>query len=138
MKKDSPELRHWHLPRIYSDVQANEFRREIMKMPNPKILRLTLCRKWFDMFADGTKDEEYREIKPFWISRLIVKNSSQFKQFDYVEFTNGYGKHRPRLMFECEGIRIGPGHEEIGGNPHCNQFVITVGAEVTRVNFDKL
>ncbi len=36
-----------------------------------KILHLTLKKKWFDMIAYGEKPEEYREIKPYWITRLI-------------------------------------------------------------------
>ena len=31
-----------------------------------KILRLTVCKKWFDMIVAGTKKEEYREIKAYW------------------------------------------------------------------------
>lgn len=37
----------------------------------PKILHLTLKKKWFDMIASGEKKEEYREIKPHWASRLL-------------------------------------------------------------------
>jgi hypothetical protein len=36
-----------------------------------KPLHLTLKKKWFDMTASCEKPEEYREIKPYWISRLI-------------------------------------------------------------------
>lgn len=35
-----------------------------------KVLHLTLKKKWFDMIASGEKKEEYREIKPFWITRF--------------------------------------------------------------------
>lgn len=36
-----------------------------------KTLHLTLKKKWFDMIASGEKKEEYREIKPYWITRLV-------------------------------------------------------------------
>lgn len=36
-----------------------------------KVLHLTLKKQWFDMIASGEKLEEYREIKPYWVSRLI-------------------------------------------------------------------
>lgn len=36
-----------------------------------KVLHLTLKKKWFDMILSGEKKEEYREIKPYWIKRLI-------------------------------------------------------------------
>lgn len=35
-----------------------------------KILKLTLKKEWFDMILSGEKDEEYREIKPYWVTRL--------------------------------------------------------------------
>lgn len=36
-----------------------------------KTLDLVLKRKWYDMIASGEKTEEYREIKPYWVKRLI-------------------------------------------------------------------
>ena len=36
-----------------------------------KKLTLTISKQWFDMIADGRKNEEYREIKPYWASRLV-------------------------------------------------------------------
>lgn len=35
------------------------------------VLHLTLTKKWFDMIESGEKKEEYREIKPYWIKRLL-------------------------------------------------------------------
>lgn len=45
-----------------------------------KILHLTLKKEWFDMVASGEKPEEYREIKPYWQSRL------EGKHYDAVQF----------------------------------------------------
>jgi len=36
-----------------------------------KTLHLTLKKKWFDMIESGEKLEEYREIKPYWVQRLM-------------------------------------------------------------------
>lgn len=36
-----------------------------------KILDLVLKGKWYDMISDGIKREEYREIKPYWIKRIM-------------------------------------------------------------------
>ena len=36
-----------------------------------KILRLNLSRKWFNMIKSGEKKEEYRELKEFWLIRLL-------------------------------------------------------------------
>ena len=38
-----------------------------------KILTLTISKQWFDMIADGKKDEEYREIKPKRKQRKMYK-----------------------------------------------------------------
>lgn len=40
-----------------------------------KSLRLPLKREWFEMTASGVKREEYREITPYWFSRLF-KNAN--------------------------------------------------------------
>lgn len=35
------------------------------------MLTLPIKRKWFDMIVSGEKKEEYREIKPYWTSRIL-------------------------------------------------------------------
>lgn len=61
-----------------------------------KILHLTLKKKWFDLIASGQKTIEYREMKLYWIRRLIGK------KFDCIEFRNGYGKDAPKLTIELK------------------------------------
>lgn len=36
-----------------------------------KVLTLAVSKEWFDMIVSGEKNEEYREIKPYWASRLV-------------------------------------------------------------------
>lgn len=36
-----------------------------------KILDLVLKHQWYDLIEDGVKTEEYRELKPYWIKRLM-------------------------------------------------------------------
>ena len=36
-----------------------------------KILDLVLKHQWYDLIEDGIKTEEYRELKPYWIKRLM-------------------------------------------------------------------
>lgn len=74
-----------------------------------KILTLTISKQWFDMIADGRKNEEYRDIKPYWASRLVnqqaeggevlfdeyggyccVTGKPEYKPFTHVLFINGY------------------------------------------------
>ena len=37
-----------------------------------KVLTLTVSKQWFDMIADGRKNEEYRTIKGYWVKRLFL------------------------------------------------------------------
>ena len=37
-------------------------------------LHLNLIRHWFDMVYAGIKEEEYREITPYWCSRFLLHN----------------------------------------------------------------
>jgi hypothetical protein len=37
-----------------------------------KTLNLTLQRKWFDLILSGEKIEEYREIKSYWVTRILM------------------------------------------------------------------
>lgn len=46
-----------------------------------KVLTLTVSKQWFDMIAAGEKKEEYREIKGFWMSRLLLIKDEESKEF---------------------------------------------------------
>lgn len=64
-------------------------------------LFLIVHRRWFFEYADGRKTIEYREITPFWTSRLVGK------AFKRVTFQAGYNaKHR--ITFELLQIDKGP------------------------------
>jgi len=41
------------------------------------ILHLTLKKKWFDMILSGEKKEEYRELKPYWLTRLYFNDNTE-------------------------------------------------------------
>jgi len=86
-----------------------------------KVLPLILKRKWFDMIVSGEKKEEYREIKPYWITRLTCGTgfisegpASQhnglvpvFIHFDMVSARNGYARNCPLVIWKHKSIRIG-------------------------------
>lgn len=86
------------------------------------------------MIADGRKNEEYREIKPYWVARLFQNNSNivdvqslasslagrtdllkgyidarriVLKPYTHALFINGYRKDSPRIEKEIESITIG-------------------------------
>ena len=99
-----------------------------------KVLTLTVSKEWFEMIQAGEKNEEYREIKPYWVARLLQNNSNivdvqylasglagrtdllkgyidahriVLKPYTHVLFINGYGNDKPRVEKEIESISIG-------------------------------
>lgn len=114
------------------DILATDWE-EVGRMKK-KILTLTIDKQWFDMVVSGEKNEEYREIKPYWVARLFHNNSNiidvrnlasalagrtdllkkyidaqriVLKQYTHVLFINGYRKDSPRIEKEIESITIG-------------------------------
>lgn len=58
-------------------------------------LQLSLIRKWLDMTATGIKTEDYREITPYWCSRLLLFNGKEMPQ-SWWEFGYFLGGHLKR------------------------------------------
>lgn len=133
-----------------------------------KVLKLTLKKVHFDQINAEIKLAEYREIKPYWLQRLVdtsnypAEDKDDYKtlvaniwydihhgmhnpekaikayfcklcEYTHVEFTNGYGNHRPRILVECEGISIGTGNPDWGATPD-QTFIIHLGAIIERHN----
>lgn len=84
-----------------------------------KVLYLNISEPWYSMIASGEKTEEYREIKPHWIARLIANPSAfylkiaegkdiEVKPFTHAFIVNGYPKNNtPLIEKEIESITIG-------------------------------
>ena len=70
-----------------------------------KVLKLTLKKKWFDLMKDGFKKIEFREPSDWIFSRLLDENSNE-KEYDLIEFRNGYGKNAPSFCCEFLGWDI--------------------------------
>lgn len=47
-----------------------------------KVLTLSVKKEWFDKIVSNEKKEEYRIIKDFWMSRLLLIKDEEFKDFD--------------------------------------------------------
>jgi hypothetical protein len=116
-------------------------------------LRLSLETLWFEMTKAGIKREDYREITPYWCSRLLkfkgekktrlwwereMKNfnfaylHSFFTkvEFDYNVMTLGYPSNSDTsriLTLEHKGIEIRTGNPEWGAEPDKLYFVIKHG-----------
>ena len=97
---------------------------------NHKMLVLPMKKKWFDMILSGEKKQEYREIKPYWRTRVNnweVANGEHptegkyfreviFKSLQPILFMNGYGAKAPRFIGWSNGYSVCPTvlHEEWG------------------------
>lgn len=121
-------------------------------------IHLPLKKQWYKMEESGEKKEEYREITPYWITRLcksgnslietdrdgdydydrtlrnlefvISHNGSDvlFKKYRFAEFSYGYT--RRRMTFEVKYIRIGTGKPEWGAEPNKLYFVFELGKRI--------
>lgn len=97
-----------------------------------KVLYLTLKGEYFDRINSGRKRYEFREVKPYWTSRLMkyhttfstqrLKSSMEIKgekylsvttgfsielkpkHFDLIHFRHGYSAHSRTMTWECAGI----------------------------------
>ena len=100
------------------------------------MLILPIKRKWFDMILSGEKKEEYREIKPYWTTRIIrwlgfqneetenVKNFLRLHGTDKrksVILRNGYGRDAPEVEVICK-LSIGTGREEWGADSEMKYY----------------
>ena len=94
----------------------------------PRVLKLTLKRQWFDMIASGEKREEYRTPGK-WINSRI-----HGKEYDVIEFKNGYGANVPTMIVEYKGWREGFGIERWGAEGGKVYAIIDIGAVLSSDN----
>ena len=66
-------------------------------------LKIVIKKEWFDQIANGTKKIEYRDISPFWESRLLDKEGKK-RKYDRIEFINGYNTDARRMVTGFEGV----------------------------------
>lgn len=71
---------------------------------NIQILKLTLKKMPFEVMVSGEKCREFRSPGRWIESRLFNKDGTP-RCYDAVEFTNGYGQHRPRFLAEYRGVK---------------------------------
>ncbi len=94
------------------------------------MLILPIKKKWFDMILSGVKKEEYREIKPYYRSRLI--NEGFLDQYglpvyypQWVLFRNGYSKQSPSFEALCTAD-IKTVRPEWGAEPGKEYYVLKI------------
>lgn len=113
------------------------------------MLILPIKKKWFDMILSGEKKEEYREIKPYYDSRLanafgFILVAGQMVYGECVPeeirkewpvpviFRNGYGSNSPQVKAYCN-LKFGKGKSEWGAEPGKMYYVL----EILKVEEDR-
>ena len=71
-----------------------------------KILNLVVTKRWFDMIASGEKTEEYREIKGFWLNRLLLIKDEGGEKFRKFHVSNNNAILIDAIIIK-QGIDIG-------------------------------
>lgn len=79
-----------------------------------KVLNLILKQKYFDAIARGQKVQEFREVKPTTIKKLLQLDKDGYEvvdeagnaqpiQYDAIRFFVGYNKDRDSMLVEVTG-----------------------------------
>ncbi len=68
-------------------------------------LKLTLKKEPFEVMVTGEKEVEYRSPSKWIESRLYNKTGGK-RDYDFIEFTNGYGKDKPFFRAKYNGFYI--------------------------------
>lgn len=123
-----------------------------------KTLCLPLKKEWYEMIESGVKTEEYREIKPYWVKRLVpcthecssghwsekyyqcvlnckaVERHMNIPLYTHVRFSYGYTKRT--MTFVLNRITIGKGKKEWGA-PNEDVFIIHLGKRIKELEEEK-
>ena len=106
------------------------------------ILDLSLKWGWYDMIERGEKTEEYREIKDYYLKRLVCRSEDMpplevkyMKKSDMLLFMRAYNAvrfHRGQggkqtMLFEYKGFEIGIGNPLYGAPKDKEVFIIKLG-----------
>ena len=109
-----------------------------------KVLKLTMCHKWYDMIESGEKQVEYREIKKHWVKTLTLFPHFDsyaiqwfyvdFKHYDAVQFFRGayLSEKLPNMTFELKNIKIDFGKKEWGAVEGTKYFCLELGNKITK------
>lgn len=81
-----------------------------MGLQLPLNLQLPLKKKWFEMTKEEIKPEDYREITPYWASRLLGQSQAFWKGYLVYNQSNGsYGfkdqKSIDFIITKCKGFK---------------------------------
>lgn len=90
------------------------------------MLVLPIKKKWFDMIVSGEKTEEYRELKPYYHSRIKNTFGFNYKNKDVeIIFRNGYKHNSPSVRCLCK-LEVGEGKKEWGAIPKKRYYILKI------------
>lgn len=94
------------------------------------MLILPIKKKWFDMILSGEKEEEYREIKPYYETRfktigILDRYGLPTLNRVNVMFRNGYSTNAPTFTANVS-IDIKVGREEWGAEKGKLYYVLAI------------
>jgi len=84
-------------------------------------LFMTIKKQYVIEILNGTKTEEYRLVKPHWVSKLVDK------EYSHIIFQNGYSRNAPRLEAEYLGYEVRNIRHEFFGNEYVSVFALKLG-----------
>lgn len=68
--------------KILANVMKKYLNKAVADRDKKKVLTLTVSKQWFDIIVSAEKNEEYRVIKGFWMSRLLLIKDEECKDSD--------------------------------------------------------
>ena len=91
------------------------------------MLILPIKKKWFDMILSGEKKEEYREFKPYYITRFrnVWGYPAYLEETHEVMFRNGYSKQSSSFVARCT-LRVGYGNPMWGAEDRKKYYVLKI------------
>lgn len=115
-------------------------------------ITMTLKREWFDAIFFGDKREEYREIKPYWIKRLVENHQEYYHPTmpllgslylqsplwaDNIRFRNGYQKDAREFTIKWKSLRIDTANPKWvpSGTPSYQRFLVLELGDIVSSNF---
>ncbi len=103
-----------------------------------KILKIAILKDAFDEILSGEKTEEYQDFIPFWEEQLLIKDKEgvRFREYDAVEFRNGFEANVPSVLVEWKGTELEFFDEAPRGSkdPEDYYFVINLGKIIETKN----
>ena len=96
------------------------------------MLKLSFKKPPFDVMVTGEKKVEFRSMSAYIKARLVDSKTGKDKEYDLVEFINGYGYDRPRFTVPFKGYEL---KEEGVYETYSNGLEVDTRGEATYVIF---